>query len=325
MQSTLLRFPFILERVTSFLTYQETINKFSLVSKLTNNLLKELEFFHLHNNLTILFTKENLKNNKLIHLAFKQMYTLVEFIKLTYKKQIILEIKNMLYKRIQNQNKHELCFFKPNDKNTLHIINNWSKKMHLNINVYNYKNENMCQTYSGTYFNKKYNIGTLTKEYFNEFNDDLEPVNIYLKATFAGKFINDKLNGQGVVTIGYKDENGIVTYEGEYVNNVLHGHGSMIKKSFYQLITYCGQYKEGFRHGHGIYTTIAFFENAQIIINDFTCILKNNEKYIYEGEFIDGRRHGHCIEETPHFRFEGEYIDDIRDLTQNYILKILNF
>jgi hypothetical protein len=331
-ESKLLKYSFILEHITSFLTYQETINKFSLVSKLTNNLLKELEFFHLHNNLIIKFTKENLKNNNLINNAFKNMYTLVNFYLITYKKQIIPEIQNMFYKKIANQDNNEPYYFKENDKKTLHIIDNWSKKMHLNINTYTYNKNNFVELYSGTYFDQKRNIGELTKEYFDqkrnigeltkEYFDEFDPDNITEIETYSGQFINNKLNKSGKVTIDDLNSNTKLTYIGFFVDDVIIGKSTTIQETETEIITYDGEYLNGVKHGRGIFTQTNFHIREEIIINDFRCELKENEKYRYDGEFIERFKQGRGIEETPYYRFEGEFINDERDLTQKYILEI---
>lgn len=83
---------------------------------------------------------------------------------------------------------------------------------------------------------------------------------------FVGEFRDNKIF-KGKYT--WKENNNI--YEGTFENNKMHGEGKYTYSSGTGNF-YVGNYKNGKKHGYGV--------------------IKENNKLIYEGEFLEGNPHG---------------------------------
>ena len=177
------------------------------------------------------------------------------------------------------------------------------------------KNKEKCQGYflnnklngKGRYYYKNgdYYIGEFKENKRQGHGKNIYKVGYY----YIGEWLNDKRHFNG--TFYDKLHNKI--YEGEFKNNLLEGTGKMRLEGGYYY--YEGDFKNNVMNGNGI---IYDSKNEVKYIRSF----KNNEyngkgicyypnDFIYEGEFLNGKKHGKgkIMHEGKIFR-EGDFFDD---------------
>ena len=159
---------------------------------------------------------------------------------------------------------------------------------------------------------------------------------------YEGEFLNGKRHGKGkeyqydryIMPTEYDDEK--IIFDGEYRNGKRNGYG---KKLFFGKIIFEGTYLNGKRHGKGkkyspdghIIFDGEYFNNKEWIGSRFddegNIIYKlnndingkgkeyDNGKLKFEGEYLNGKRHGYGKEYSyiGEITFEGEYLNDKRN------------
>ena len=146
-------------------------------------------------------------------------------------------------------------------------------------------------------FSQRYFIGEKNgkgKEY--DFDDNL---------IFEGDYLNGKRNGTGKEY--YKD--GKIKFEGEYLNGKRHGKGKKYyNNSFLQIFE--GEYFEGLKWNGKM--KIKFICECEM--KEGKASVKEeeyNKKLIYEGKYLNGKKHGKGKEylADSHIYYEGEYFN----------------
>ena len=104
-------------------------------------------------------------------------------------------------------------------------------------------------------------------------------------ATWSGRCTDGMASGRGKLV--WRGSRGELTYEGDYVDGRMHGHGSFLWPNGDR---YEGAWRDGHRNGHGAYT---WADGGR-----------------YEGNYADSKRHGHGIRLWANgVRYEGEWRD----------------
>ena len=152
------------------------------------------------------------------------------------------------------------------------------------------------------------------------------------KLIFEGEFLNGKRNGKGKE---YEDsyEVNVVVFEGEYLNGKRNGKGKEYKEQLgYNIIKYDDEYLKGKRHGKGkeYYRGKLLYEieykngkmwnvkeceinNKKYELKDGKGFIKeldkDNDSFIYEGEYLNGERNGKGKEyKNSTLIYEGEFL-----------------
>ena len=185
------------------------------------------------------------------------------------------------------------------ESNKLKLIkNNKSIQKALNINITDYK------IYHGRNVGKIiiYETKLKVKEY------DLS------KLIFDGDYLNNKRNGKGK-----EFNNGYILFEGEYLNGKRNGKGKEYNKG---ILIFEGEYLNGLRYGKGkeyYYYNIDEFDQDYRIINEYikeyyySYENYKNEKIIFEGKYLNGKRNGKGKEyNNGKIIFEGIYLNGKR-------------
>ena len=129
------------------------------------------------------------------------------------------------------------------------------------------------------------------------------------------------INGKGNIK-EYLD-NGELIYEGEYLNGERNGKGN---EYYHGHIIYVGEYLNGKRHGKGkeyfcndLIERIGFFGDFEESFERKMFIRrkknKNNDKKVFEGEYLNGQRwngKGKEFDNHGEVKYEGEYLNGKR-------------
>ena len=188
------------------------------------------------------------------------------------------------------------------------------------IKVYNSYNNNLM--FRGDYNGKG-------KEYYDYYeihgdNDLYDENQVYIK--FVGEYLNGKRNGKGREFNKY----GLLKFEGEYLNGKRNGKG---KEYDNQNLIFEGIYLYGNKWSGKHYddegNTDFEIHNGKGYIKEY--IVNNYEEIIFEGEYFNGKKNGHCKEYKEYNNkliFEGDYLNGkkwngkIYDIKNNEIYEL---
>ena len=215
----------------------------------------------------------------------------------------------------------------------------------ININLNNYR----CFTGKILVYDESKKIA---KEYFG-YNDVL---------VYEGEYLNGKRNGKGkeYSEFDFDIDIDILRFEGEYLNGKRHGKGKEYDERSMNL-KFEAEYSEGKRNGKGKEYYVDYRNEVYLIfdgeyLDNKELIGTKNDKYgkfldklnhtksvgkeyetnygnlIYEGEYLNGKRHGKGKEYNFYKRltFEGEYLYDLKwngkgyDKSKNIIYELKN-
>ena len=192
----------------------------------------------------------------------------------------------------------------------------------------------------------------IAKEYFG-YNDVL---------VYEGEYLNGKRNGKGkeYSEFDFDIDIDILKFEGEYLNGKRHGKGKEYDERSMNL-KFEAEYLEGKRNGKGKEYYVDYRNEIYLIfdgeyLDNKELVGTKNDKYgkfldklnhtkgagkeyetnygnlIYEGEYLNGKRHGKGKEYNSYKRliFEGEYLYDLKwngkgyDKSKNIIYELKN-
>ena len=266
-----------------------------IIKSIENNFLSKLTL-----NGEKLFISAKFENNWKKYYNLEEMYFLLEKnknLKNINENDIIIETKCLLSKY-----KNENCLYK-GSLSLNSIQKNKNIKKTFNINSLTGKGSLYMKSgkkYEGNFINGELNgwcryINTKGVCYEGLFIDGVlngkgEIIKIddnRRKKIYKGDIKNFKKEGKG------KEKTNDYFYEGDFVNDLWHGHGKII---FYNHNgdSYEGQFTNGEITGKGFY------------------IWKN--KHTYLGDFVAGKMHGRGIYKwTDGNQYEGEYINNIKE------------
>ena len=149
----------------------------------------------------------------------------------------------------------------------------------------------------------------------NDGKGSIKEYNCHFKILYEGEYLNREGNGRGKE---YNKENFILEYEGEYSNGLRHGKGKKYKKQ--KELLFDGEFFEGKRWTGKAYDTINNniyeLKNGKGFIREYYD--DNNlfyENMLYEGDYLNGERHGKAkiykknaaYERNYFLMFEGEF------------------
>jgi len=134
--------------------------------------------------------------------------------------------------------------------------------------------------------------------------------------TFEGEYIDGRLNGHGTAVYAIEG-----MYEGEWKDYKRDGHGVMV---YANGDRYDGEWKDGKRNGHGVLVKHLdgsrydgdwkdgnFMSPNGLVYEPIVVVYKDGGRY--EGQFRDGRRNGHGVYVYPNgSRYEGDWKDGNR-------------
>ena len=112
---------------------------------------------------------------------------------------------------------------------------------------------------------------------------------------YVGEYINNKPHGNGIMYYAQNDENNRKYYEGEWVNGIRQGKGTLVWNNGDKFI---GYWKDGLRNGTGT----LYYATGEI----------------YKGNWLNGKRHGNGTmyyaqdDEDNRKYYEGEWVNGIR-------------
>ena len=177
---------------------------------------------------------------------------------------------------------------------------------------------------------------------------------------FEGEYKNGKRNGKGKEFVEFSFDIDILKFEGEYLNGKRHGKGKEYDETSLKL-KFEAEYLKGKRTGKGKEYYVDYRDEVYLIfegeyLDDKELIGSKSDKYgnfldklnhtkgigqeyeynygnlIYEGEYLNGKRHGKGKEYNSYkqLTFEGEYLDDLKwngkgyDKSNNIVYELKN-
>ena len=110
---------------------------------------------------------------------------------------------------------------------------------------------------------------------------------------YVGEYINNKPHGNGIMYYAQNDENNRKYYEGEWVNGIRQGKGTLVWNNGYKFI---GYWKDGLRNGKGT----LYWDNGAKQVCNYTNGKENGTATYYwrdgasysKGTYINGKKDG---------------------------------